>query len=196
MEKRIITISREFGSGGRFIGEQLAMQLGIPVYDKDIILTVAEESGLAEDFIKNRGEYAPKKNIFSYAFVGRDTKGTSMEDYIYSVQRKVILELAEKGSCVIVGRCADFILNDRTDCLNIFIHGNEKEKVKRIQELYHKTEAEAKAMSKEIDKKRSIHYAYYTEQKWGKAGNYAMCLNSSILCYDKCIQMIKEAVKD
>ena len=108
--------------------------------------------------------------------------------------RKVILSIAEKEDCVIIGRNADYILKDRQDVFNVFIHGNEPEKCKRIMRLYDKTEKEALALMKEIDKKRSINYAYYTDQKWGMTQNYALCLNSSILGYDKCIKVIKEVL--
>lgn len=192
--KKIITISREFGSGGRFIGEALAKELGFTFYDKQIIEHVAEKTGLSEKYIAERGEYAPKKNIFSYSFIGRDTQGSSIDDYIYQAQKTIIRELADKGSCVIVGRCADYILRNREDVLNVFIHGNEPEKCMRIMELYHKTEKEALKLMKDMDKKRSINYAYYTERIWGDAKNYALCLNSSILGHDKVVQLIKEVV--
>ncbi len=192
--KKIITISREFGSGGRFIGETLAKELGFTFYDKEIIAQVAEKTGLSEKYIAERGEYAPKKNIFSYAFIGRDAQGASVDDYIYKVQKDIIRDLAEKENCVIVGRCADYILQNRDDVLNVFIHGNEPEKCKRIMELYNKTEKEALALMKDTDKKRSINYAYYTDQTWGDAKNYALCLNSSILGYEKVVKLIKESL--
>lgn len=191
--KKIITISREFGSGGRCIGASLAKELGYTFYDKDIILQVAEKTGLSAKYIEERGEYAPKKNIFSYAF-GRDAAGASVNDYIYQMQRTIIQEIAEKGKCVIVGRCADYILRDRDDVLNVFIHGNEPEKCKRIMELYNKSETDALAFMKDIDKKRGINYSYYTDQKWGATKNYALCLNSSIIGYDGCVKVIKEVI--
>ena len=193
--KKIITISREFGSGGRFIGETLAKELGFDFYDKEIIAQVAEKTGLSEKYIAERGEYAPTHNIFSYSFVGRDTQGSSIDDYIYNAQQKIIHDIAEKGSCVIVGRCADYILRNRDDVLNIFIHGNEPEKCKRIMNLYKKKEKEALALMKDMDKKRSINYTYHTEQKWGSSKNYALCLNSSILGYEKCMKIIKESLR-
>lgn len=193
--KKIITISREFGSGGRFIGEALAKELGFAFYDKDIIGQVAKETGLSEKYIEKRGEYAPTKNILSYSFIGRDAQGSSVDDIIYRAQRNIIRDIAEKGNCVIVGRCADYILRNREDVLNVFIHGNEPEKCKRIMELYEKTEKEALTLMKDTDKKRSINYAYHTEQKWGASRNYALCLNSSILGYEVCIKIIKEAIK-
>ena len=110
MAKRIITISREFGSGGRFIGEEVAKKLGIAYYDKNIINQIAEESGLSPDYIQESAELSPKKGIFAYALAGRDITGKSVEDMVYEAQRKVILELAEKEPCVIIGRNADFIL--------------------------------------------------------------------------------------
>ena len=110
MTKRIITISREFGSGGRFIGEEVAKKLGIAYYDKDIIGQIAEQSGLSPKYIQENAELSPKKGMFAYAFTGRDITGKSIEDIVYEAQRKVILEIAEKESCVIIGRNADFIL--------------------------------------------------------------------------------------
>lgn len=193
--KKIITISREFGSGGRFIGEELAKELGFSFYDKKIIGQVAEKTGLSEKYISERGEYAPKGNIFSYSFIGRDTHGSSLDDYIYQTQQEIITDLAEKGNCVIVGRCADYILRNRDDVLNVFIHGNEPEKCERIMKLYDKSEKDALALMKKTDKKRSINYNYYTEQTWGDAKNYALCLNSSILGYEKTIQLLKEAFR-
>lgn len=190
--KNIVTISREFGSGGRFIGEELAKALGYAFYDKEIIAQVAEKTGLSAKYIEGRGEYAPKKNIFSYSFIGRDAQGSSMDDYIYRAQRKIICDIAEKGNCVIVGRCADHILRERDDVLNVFIYGNQPEKCERIQKLYDKTEKDALALMKDTDKKRSIHYGYHTDQKWGAVRNYALCLNSSVFGYDKCIQTIRE----
>ena len=116
MGKRIITISREFGSGGRFIGEEVAKKLGIAYYDKNIINEIAEKSGLSPEYIQENAELSPKKGLFAYAFAGRDVTGKSVEDLVYEAQRKVILELAEKESCVIIGRNADYILKDRMMC--------------------------------------------------------------------------------
>ena len=145
--------------------------------------------------IAERGEYAPTHNRFSYAFVGRNAQGGSVDDYIYQKQRNIIRDIAEKGNCVIVGRCADYILQDRTDVLNVFIHGNEEEKCQRIMKLYEKSRKEALAMMKDTDKKRSINYAYHTEQKWGETRNYALCMNSSILGYETCMELIKKSME-
>ena len=195
MEKRIITISREFGSGGRFIGEETAKKLGIAYYDKNIINEIAEKSGLSPEYIQENAELSPKKGLFAYAFAGRDITGKSVEDLVYEAQRKVILELAEKESCVIIGRNADYILKDRDDVLNVFIHGDMPEKIKRITGLYNVKEKEAVKMMADTDKRRRTNYNFYTDQNWGKASNYTLCLNSSQLGYDRCEMIIMECVK-
>ena len=195
MAKRIITISREFGSGGRFIGEEVAKKLGITYYDKNIISEIAEKSGLSPEYIQESAELSPKKGLFAYALAGRDITGKSVEDMLYEAQRKVILELAEKESCVIIGRNADFILKDRNDVLNVFIYGDMPEKIQRIMGLYNVEEKEAVKMIADIDKRRMTNYNFYTDQKWGKASNYTLCLNSSQLGYDRCEAIIMECAK-
>ena len=195
MAKRIITISREFGSGGRFIGEEVAKKLGITYYDKNIISEIAEKSGLSPEYIQESADLSPKKGLFAYALAGRDITGKSVEDMVYEAQRKVILELAEKESCVIIGRNADFILKDRNDVLNVFIYGDMPEKIQRIMGLYNVEEKEAVKMIADIDKRRMTNYNFYTDQKWGKASNYTLCLNSSQLGYDRCEAIIMECAK-
>ena len=195
MAKRIITISREFGSGGRFIGEEIAKKLGIAYYDKNIISQIAEKSGLSPEYIQENAELSPKKGLFAYAFAGRDITGRSVEDMVYQAQRKVILDLVRKEPCVIIGRNADYILKDRDDILNVFIHGDMPEKIQRISQLYRVTEQEAVKMMADTDKRRMTNYNFYTDQKWGKASNYTLCLNSSQLGYDRCEAMIIECVK-
>ena len=195
MAKRIITISREFGSGGRFIGEEVAKKLGIAYYDKNIIGQIAEKSGLSPEYIQENAELSPKKGLFAYAFSGRDITGKSVEDMVYEAQRNIILELAEKEPCVIIGRNADYILKDRDDVLNVFIHGDMPDKIKRITGLYNVKEKEAVKMMADTDKRRRTNYNFYTDQNWGKASNYTLCLNSSQLGYDRCEMIIMECVK-
>ena len=194
MTKRIITISREFGSGGRFIGEEVAKKLGIAYYDREIIGQIAEQSGLSPEYIQENAELSPKKGLFAYAFSGRDITGKSVEDMVYESQRKVILEIAEKESCVIIGRNADFILRNRNDVLNVFIHGDMPEKTQRITHLYNVAEKEAVKMMADTDKRRMTNYNFYTEQKWGKASNYTLCLNSSQIGYDRCEKIIMDCM--
>lgn len=195
MSKRSITISREFGSGGRFIGEEVAKKLGMAYYDKNVITEIAEKSGLSPEYIQENAELSPKKGLFAYALAGRDITGKSVEDIVYEAQRKVILELVEKEPCVIIGRNADFILKDRNDVLNVFIHGDRLEKTQRICQLYNVSEKDAVKMMADTDKRRMTNYNFYTDQKWGKASNYTLCLNSSQLGYGRCEAIITECAK-
>lgn len=190
MRNKIITISRELGSGGKYIGELVAKKLNIPFYDKEIMEKVAEETGFVDQFVERISEYAPSKNIFAYAFVGRSASGESIEDYINNIQRKIILDIAEKSPCVIVGRSADYILKDKHDTLNVFICGDIEEKKKRLSSLRGITEEEAEKLMKETDKKRSINYKYYTGQTWGNIKNYTMVLNSTKIGVEKCADII------
>ena len=192
MAKRIITISREFGSGGRFIGEEVARKLGIAYYDKNIISQIAEKSGLSPEYIQENAELSPKKGLFAYALAGRDITGKSVEDMVYEAQRKVILDLAKKEPCVIIGRNADYILKDRDDVLNVFIHGDMPEKIQRITDLYNVEKQKAVKMMEDTDKRRKTNYNFYTDQNWGKASNYTLSLNSSQLGYDRSEKKIME----
>ncbi|MBS5215696.1 MAG: cytidylate kinase-like family protein [Clostridiales bacterium] len=196
MKKRIITISREFGSGGRTIGRQVAQELGFEFYDKELIEKVAEESGFDKQYIEEQGEYAPAKSSFAYAFIGRDRNGMSISDYIWQAQRKIILSLAEKGNCVIVGRCADYILQDREDCLNVFIHADMEKRAERIVKLYGETDKAPKKRLEEKDKKRKVNYRYYTDREWGASQNYHICLDSGEFGIERCAKIIAELARE
>lgn len=195
MRKNIITISREFGSGGRTIGKEVAKRLNIPFYDKELIEKVARGSGLNVNYIEEHGEYAPSSNPFAYAFLGHYIDGMSMNDYIWMMQRKIILELVQEGPCVIVGRCADYILRDRDDCFNVFICSDLDKKVERIVRLYGETDEKPEKRLADKDKKRRANYKYYTDQVWGLAQNYHLCLNSGEIGIDKCTELIVDLVK-
>ena len=195
MKKRIITISREFGSGGRTIGKMLAERLDITCYDKELIETLSQATGLDPKYIEEQGEYAPSKNLFSYAFVGRNINGMSVGDYLWNEQRKKILELAEQESCVIVGRCADYILREREDVLNVFIHAPVADRAKRIVEVYGETTVAPEIRLREKDKKRAINYKYYTEQEWGRSQNYHLTIDSSAFGIEECVDLILNLVK-
>ena len=160
-----------------------------------VINEIAEKSGLSPEYIQENAELSPKKGLFAYAFAGRDITGKSVEDMVYEAQRKVILELADKESCVIIGRNADYILKDRDDVLNVFIYGDMPEKTQRIMGLYNVEDKEAVKMMADTDKRRMTNYSFYTDQKWGKASNYTLCLNSSQLGYDRCEKIIVECSK-
>lgn len=189
---KIITISREFGSGGKYIGECVAKKLGIPYYDSIIMEKIAEETGYVKEYVEQIAEYAPSKSIFSYAFVGRNTAGESIEDYVQKIQRKIIIDLANEGPCVIVGRCADFILADRHDCLNVFIRGNTEDKKQRLAEFHGVAPENAEKVMKDTDKKRSINYKYYTGRTWGNYKNYTIMLNSTEIGIERCVDIIAD----
>jgi cytidylate kinase len=189
---RIITISREFGSGGRTIGRQTAMRLNIPCYDAELIEKIAQESGFSKDYIQEQGEYAASGNWLANAFSGRDRNGHSYQDDLWAIQQKVILELAAKGPCVIVGRCADYILRDQADCLRVFIHADMAARAKRIVEQYGERTDSPEQRLRDKDKRRAAYYQIYTDTKWGDVGNYDITLNSGVLGIDKCAELLVE----
>ena len=192
MENRIITISREFGSGGRTIGKMVAEKLGIPCYDAEIIQKMADETGFAPDYVKEAGEYSPG-SFLSAAFSNR-MFGPTNEDILWQHQYRVITELAEKGPCVIVGRCADYILEDKADCLKVFIHADLEFRTKRIVEVYGERAESPEERIKDKDKRRAAYHRFYTNMKWGYAQNYDLTLNSGVLGIDNCVDMLYDAV--
>ena len=194
MEKKIITISREFGSGGRTIGHKVAEALGIPFYDKELVDQVALESGFAPQFVEEHGEHSPGSSLFSYAFAPQGIPGSmnglSTADFLWNIQCNVILQLAEKGPCVIVGRNADYILKDRPDCLHAFIHASMEARAERIVRLYGSSEKSPQARLNDKDKRRKVNYQHYTGRTWGQAQNYDICLDSSVLGIETCSQIL------
>ena len=190
MKNRIITISREFGSGGRTIGKRTAEALRIPCYDRELIQKLAVKSGFSEVYIEDTGESAPGGFLAS-AFSHRYGE-TNNADYLWKVQYQVITELAEQGPCVIVGRCADYILQDKADCLRVFIHADMKFRARRIVEEYGEREASPEQRLREKDKRRAAYHRFYTDMKWGHAQNYDLTLNSGTLGIDRCVQIITE----
>lgn len=197
--KKIITISREFGSGGRSIGKMLADQLGIKYYDKELVKQVAEETGFDPAYIEEVGEHASTKSRLSYWFsspgVPGVMKGMSAADFLWCMQRNVILKLAEQEPCVIVGRCADYILRDREDALHVFVHAPMEARAERIVKLYGESDKSPEDRLKEKDKKRSLNYKHYTGREWGDARNYDLCLNSAKLGIDRCVELITTLAK-
>ena len=190
MKNRVITISREFGSGGRTIGKKVAEELGIPCYDSELLQHVAEESGFSEHYIKEAGEYAPG-GILAAALSHR-TAGPNNSDYLWKIQYQIITEIAEKGPCVIVGRCADYILRDKADCLRVFIHADMAFRAKRIVEVYGEREQSPEERLRDKDKRRAAYHRFYTNMKWGHAQNYHLTLDSGVLGIDKCVEIIAE----
>lgn len=189
MKNRIITISREFGSGGRTIGKKTAQRLGIPCYDSELIQKIAQESGFAESYVKNMDE-SSVSGFLAEAFSSNRMFGPSNKDYLWNAQRKVILELGEKEPCVIVGRCADYILRDTADCLTVFIHASMEYRAKRIVAVYGEREEAPEERIRDKDKRRAAYYRFYTDQKWGYAKNYDISFDSGKLGIEKCVDLL------
>lgn len=189
MKNKIITISREFGSGGRTIGKKVANELGIPCYDSELILKIAEQSGFDVDYVKETGEN------FSGGFLSLLSDrafGPNNEDYLWKIQCKIIIKLAEDGPCVIVGRCADYILRDKADCFKVFIHAAPAFRADRIVRVYGEKEVSAEQRIKDKDKRRAAYHRFYTDMKWGRSQNYDITLNSGMLGIDQCAATVKE----
>ena len=193
MRKVIITIGREFGSGGREIGLLLSEKLNIPFYDKELILHTAEKTNIEHSIVERYDEQHSfpafaSTNVF-------DIYQMPMSDRIYIAQADVIRDLAKKGSCIIVGRCADFILNEDPDCFKVFITAPMKDKIERKRPILEgKSDREIESHIAKIDKKRSKYYTYYTDRTWGKATTYDLCIDSSVLGIDGTVDLIIHAV--
>ena len=199
MSYDVITISREFGSGGRTIGHQVAEALGIPFYDKELVEHIALESGFAPEYVEEHSEHSPGSSIFSYAFTSHGIPGVmngmSTADFLWNVQCNVILQIAEKGPCVIVGRNADYVLKDRPDCLHAFICADKEARAERIVRLYGESEKSPQARLNEKDKRRKVNCQHYTGRTWGQSQNYDICLNSSVLGIDTCTDILVKLMR-
>ena len=199
MRKQIITVSREFGSGGRSVGHRVAELLNVPYYDKELVKQVAVETGFDEKFIEQEGEYAsPWQSLLSYAFAGNGSRqhmnGLSTADFLWVMQCRVIMDLAEKGPCVIVGRCADYILRERTDVLNVFIHAPIAFRADRVVRLYGESDSAPEKRLEEKDKRRRAYYKHYADRDWGMSQNYHLSLDSSLVGIERCAQLILDVV--
>ena len=182
-EVRIITISREFGSGGRTIGKTLAQRLGVAYYDKELVKQVALETGFDPKFVEERGEFAGKTSWLAWLLdQGTGTPGVmnglNATDFLWVMQREVILRLADQEPCVIVGRCADYILRERGDCLHAFIHADMDFRAERIVRLYGESEHSPEKRLRDKDARRRVNYKHFTHREWGMAQNYHVTLNS------------------
>lgn len=191
---KIAIVSREFGSGGRTVGKKVAQALGLPCYDRELLQKIAQESGFNENYVKDAGEYAPG-GFLATAFSHRGFAPTN-EDYLWEVQYRVITELAEQGPCVIVGRCADYILRGKADCLRVFIHADLDFRARRIVEVYGEREASPEQRIRDKDKRRAAYHRFYTDMKWGHAQNYDITLNSGTLGIDRCAEIIQGIYKN
>ena len=195
----VITISRQYGSGGHEIGEKLAASLGIPLYDKNIIDKTAEDLGFSQKKVMEREQTATTMQLLEMVF--SDSGGVipdmklSEDDAIFVNESRIIRELATKGSCVIIGRCADFVLRDRPDCFRVFIRADMEQARNRVVEEYGITPQNAEAEIERINKERSTHYWKYTRKRWNDAENYDLVLNSSKMGIDKAAAMIRDVIR-
>jgi cytidylate kinase len=197
MGTKIITVSRQFGSGGRVIAQNVAEKLGWKYYDRELIEKIAEKSGLAKEFIEERGEYATSGQNLVYSMpagFGGFSAGQSVFDKLYVMQYNIIKELADGEPCVIVGRCADYVLRDRKDCFNVFIYADMDFRMHRAADVYKVEAKDIRRYLEDRDKKRKLYYKYNTDRTWGDVSNYDMCLKSSSVGIERCAQVILESI--
>lgn len=187
----IITISREYGSGGRYVGRLIADKLGIKFYDKEIVTKLAERTGLSEQYIENNEQ---KKELLANLNNGYYF-GLNNSDELFLEETKLIKELANKESCVIIGRCADFMLKGRKNVLKVFIYSNMEDKINRATTYYELDKEKAQKEITRIDKLRANHYKYYTEKEWNDYSNYDICINTATLGVEKTAKLVCDVVK-
>lgn len=199
---QIITVGRQFGSGGRTIAKKLAERLGIEYYDKEIITIAARESGISPDIFEKVDEAAANSLLYSmvigmYATTSHVTNfgEISINDKIFRIQTEIIEDIASKGPCVIVGRCADYILRENPDLLNTFIYSDIEDRIRRATEDYNIQSKNMKEYILKSDKKRANYYNFYTGKKWGAISNYDICLSSSTIGIDGCVDVLEKVAK-
>lgn len=195
-QNKIITISRQYGSGGRIVGKKLADALGVPFYDNELINLAAEKTGLSKECFKEAENTSAGNLLFSITSLasGMDSCGLPLSEKIFLVQSQVIKEVAEEGSCVIVGRSANYVLSENPNCINVFLQADLKDRVDRAVRHYDLPEKNAEAAVIKTDKRRANYYNYFTGGKWGKAENYDLILNTSRLDLDHVVEVIKAYV--
>ena len=194
MKKDVITISREFGSGGRTIGQMLAKRLGYAFYDQELILRVAKQSGLAEQIVEKYDEYATHRNSLLYALAlsagAGSYSGASFVSKVQAAQAKIITDLADEGRCVIVGRGADYVLRGREDCLHVFVHADKAFRAERIVKLYGETAEKPEQRLRDKDERRKLYYRSFTMREWGDPHNYHIALDSGVLGQERCVDIL------
>ena len=198
----IITIGREFGSGGRQIGQEIAYYFGIKCYDKELLEHAASDSGICKELFEHHDEkptnsflYSLVMDTYSFGYSSAGFNEMPMNHKIFLAQFEAIKKLAGEGPCVMVGRCADYALADWKDCFSVFIHGNMDARIRRIAQKYNLSDKKAKDTIVKTDKSRASYYNYYTNKKWGDAQSYHLCLDSSKLGIENTAKVIIEAVK-
>ena len=196
MRKCVITIARGYGSGGKTIGQIIARNLGIPFYDRDLLYLASEDSGINIDLFGKmdetvkKGIFNPLSDKYEGGLIPPESNAFVSDKNLFNYQAKIIKELADKESCVIVGRCADFVLSDRTDVVKVFVWAPYEDCVKNVMDITLVSEKEARRRIKEIDAHRSAYYRYYTANNWDDVHNYDLCINSSSLGFEKSAVLI------
>ena len=198
MANKIYTIGREFGSGGREVGEKLAAKLGIKLYDKELLQQAAKDSGFCEEIFENHDEKPTNSFLYSLVMDTYSVSGYSAAPFldmplnhkVFLAQFETIKKIAEKESCVIVGRCADYALSDNPDCINVFIHADLDVRIKNVSRNLNITENKARDIINKTDKQRASCYNYYTSKKWGDSKSYNLSLDAGKLGTDNCVEMI------
>lgn len=199
--KIILTIGRQFGSGGREIGKKLSRELGVAYYDKELMAVAAEESGLSKEFFEKADERAASGLSYAFtagfSYMGMFTPYTDIlsNDGLFKFQSDAIRNLAEKESCILVGRCADYILRDDPACLSFFIHNTLENRIQRIIATQNLTVEQAKELIVKTDKSRAAYYNYYTNKEWGVASSYNFSIDVSVLGVDETVAFIKSFVE-
>ena len=198
----IITIGREYGSGGRQIGQEIAKYFGIKCYDKELLEHAANDSGICKELFENHDEkptnsflYSLVMDTYSFGYSSAGFSDMPMNHKIFLAQFDTIKKMADEGPCVIIGRCADYALEDYPNVVSVFITGDEADKIKRVSELYNVDEAKAKDLMIKTDKRRSSYYNYYSNKKWGDPKSYDMCINSSAVGQEGAVDIIMELAK-
>lgn len=197
MDKRIIiAISREYGSGGRRLGLKLSEMLGIPFYDNELINKAAEESGYSKELFEKADKGATNPLMYSISRIGTSTavNGAPLNDKLFAIQSDVIKDIAQKGSCVIVGRCAQYVLQDDLDCTSVFVYSDVKHRVKRAIEEYNIPEDKVEEIIEEEDKRRATFYNHHTHQKWGISHNYHLAIDTGRVSIDVAAKIVREYV--
>ncbi len=201
-KKIIINIGRQFGTGGHEVGKRLSKQFNIPLYDKDLITLAAKESGYSEALFNKLDEKPTNSFLYSIAMgsfiMGNSYTGSfqmPLNDKLFLIQSDIILKKAEEGSCIFVGRCADYVLRDKEECINVFIHAPLEERIKIIAKERQLSEEKAKELVIKTDKARANYYNYFTNAHWGKAENYHLTIDSGKIGINNCVELIRTYVK-
>ena len=200
--RTIITISREFGSGGRDIARAIAKYYNIPYYDNELLSRAAKDSGICEDVIESHDEKPTSSFLYSLVvesytagYIGNNYAEMPINQKIFLAQFDAIKKIAEEGPCVIIGRCADYALEGNKDRLSIFIHGSLENRIKRVVRDFKVDESKAKELITKTDKRRATYYNYYTNKKWGHCNSYDLTIDSAVLGVNGSIELIKEYIR-